>query len=401
MKLYEFEGKKLFDEAGIPIAQGSVVSDASQIDELPFSHTVVKAQVLSGKRDKAGGVLFAKTREETIKAAKRLLGSTINNETVEKVSIDEFITLKHAYYISISYDTSNRAPILMASCKGGGDVELDDCVSTHPIDMSVGYQPEDARHVLADAEFPSKIIPAVAEVFTSLWNVFSKYDCSLAEINPLIESDKGGLYAADAKIIIDETALWRHKEDELSKFPARKVFNRELTEREIAAKKIDESDHRGVAGSVYFDLDGDIGILGSGGGGLLSGMDVLMHNDLQPANYTEYSGNPPAEKVKALTKVVLSKPGLKGLWLFGGTANFTDLYETLVEGFYTALKEHFKDAPPPASGFPIVIRRGGPRLEEAFEYIKKHAKKDGFNIHLFGPETPITESGKALVDLVK
>ena len=160
------------------------------------------------------------------------------------------------------------------------------------------------------------------------------------------------------------------------------------------AKEIDKNDHRGSAGSAYIELDGDIAIIAAGGGGSMVNMDALIALGGKPANYTEHSGNPPAEKLEKLTKIVLSKEGLNGCWFVGATANFTDIYETLA-GFVDGLRSI---KPKPA--YPIVVRRGGPRFEEAFEMLKEVGKKEGFDFHIFGPETPMTSTAKIVVDLV-
>ena len=213
------------------------------------------------------------------------------------------------------------------------------------------------------------------------------------EINPLVKTKEGLWVALDAKIKLDDTALKRHEEWQ---FPPRSVPGYSPSQREIEAKKIDESDYRGTAGSAYFDLEGDIAVLASGGGASLTAMDALLKAGGKPANYTEYSGNPPKEKVTKLTKIVLSKPNLHGLWVVGAVANFTDIYETLsgfIEGFRQAqneLRTKFD--------FPIVIRRGGPRDKEAFEMLRE--VKD-FDLHLYGEETSITESAKIMAELAE
>ncbi|KKU81325.1 MAG: Succinyl-CoA synthetase, beta subunit [Parcubacteria group bacterium GW2011_GWA2_47_8] len=395
MKLYEHEGKVLFKACGISVPRGVAVKNASELDGLllSFESTAVKAQVLTGGRGKAGGIKLCHGLGETKQAVTAQLGATIHGEVVETVLIEELVQHSGEYYIGIAYDTTLRVPVLMASREGGIDIESAGNVARVAVDLSIGYSPFLARETLFMAGFDRETALAASSIFGKLWQLFKRYDCTLVEINPLHSTNDGELLADDAKVILDDTALWRHKD---VTFPPRKVFGREENERERAAKAIDREDTRGVAGSVYFDLDGDIAILGIGGGGLLSGMDVLLAHGLHPANYTEYSGNPPAEKVKALTKIVLSKPGLRGLWHFGGTANLTDVYETMVNGFYTGLLEVT-----PKPTYPIVIRRGGPRDKEAFAWLKEHAAKDGFNIHFFDRNTPITESGKKLAELVQ
>jgi len=195
--------------------------------------------------------------------------------------------------------------------------------------------------------------------------------------------------ALDAKVKIDDCALDRHKN---WSFPPRSAPGHSPTEREVEAKKIDENDYRGTAGSAYFDLPGDIAILASGGGGSLTAMDALIAAGGHPANYTEYSGNPPKEKVEKLTQIVLSRENLNGLWIVGAVANFTNIYETL-SGFLEALR---KVTPKPM--YPIVIRRGGPHDKEAFDMLR--TVKD-FDFHLYNEETSITKSAKIMADLAQ
>jgi succinyl-CoA synthetase beta subunit len=140
-------------------------------------------------------------------------------------------------------------------------------------------------------------------------------------------------------------------------------------------------------------LDGDIAVIAAGGGGSVVNMDALIASNGKPANYTEHSGNPPREKLQKLTKIVLAKPDLKGCWFVGGTANFTDIYETLM-GFVEGLREV-----KPKPNYPIVIRRGGPRDKEAFAALKEIGEKEGFDFHIYGRETPMTATAKIMVEL--
>ena len=165
------------------------------------------------------------------------------------------------------------------------------------------------------------------------------------------------------------------------------------TDREIAVTKVDEGDdwYRGTAGK-YIEMDGDIAILFSGGGASIANMDALMNVGLKPANYTEYSGNPPREKVAALSKIVLSKPELKGLWIAGGVANFTNVKETFL-GIIDALDEI-------KPSYPIVIRRAGPFGKEGFDLMKECGERNGLDITMFGGEVSMGETAKILADKI-
>ena len=172
------------------------------------------------------------------------------------------------------------------------------------------------------------------------------------------------------------------------------MLGRLPTEREIAVAKIDSGEkyYQGTAGK-YIEMPGDIGILFSGGGASIANMDALMSVGLKPANYTEYSGNPPREKVYALAKVVLSKPGLRGLWIAGGVANFTNVKETF-QGIVDALDEV-------KPSYPIVVRRAGPFEKEGMQLMKECAERNNLQIKLFGKETSMSETAKVLAEMVQ
>jgi len=395
MNLYEYEGKDLLRKEGIPVPHGKIISSLSEISEIE-PPIVVKAQVLSGKRGKSGLIVPCKSREELQSAVKNLLGREIAGQKIKTVLIEQYIIDKAGeYYLSITYDTQTRSPIILVSKKGGVDVEElatdPGTIKTLPINPFLGFHPWMARQILAEAGFSGIHFLSLTKILISLWNVFTKYDARLVEINPLIETEGEDFYAADAKVILDDEADFHRTNFEL---PARNPLGIAPSEAESLAKEIDKNDHRGSAGSAYIELDGDIAIIAAGGGGSMVNMDALIALGGKPANYTEHSGNPPAEKLEKLTKIVLSKEGLNGCWFVGATANFTDIYETLA-GFVDGLKSI---KPKPA--YPIVVRRGGPRFEEAFEMLKEVGKKEGFDFHIFGPETPMTSTAKIVVDLV-
>src|SRR3990172_2609674 len=395
MNLYEYEGKDLLRKEGIPVPQGKIISSLSEISEIE-PPIVVKAQVLSGKRGKSGLIVPCKSREELQSAVKNLLGREIDGQKIKTVLIEQYIIDKSGeYYLSITYDTQTRSPIILVSKKGGVDVEElatdPGTIKTLPINPFLGFHPWMARQILAEAGFSGIHFLSLTKILISLWNVFTKYDARLVEINPLIETEGEDFYAADAKVILDDEADFHRTNFEL---PARNPLGIAPSEAESLAKEIDKNDHRGSAGSAYIELDGDIAIIAAGGGGSMVNMDALIALGGKPANYTEHSGNPPAEKLEKLTKIILSKKDLTGCWFVGATANFTDIYETL-KGFVEGLRS-IKQKP----AYPIVVRRGGPRFEEAFEMLKEVDKKEGFDFHIFGPETPMTSTAKIVVDLV-
>ena len=378
MILYEFEGKKLLEKAGIKTPKSQLITspDDKVIIKPPL---VLKAQVLSGKRADVGGIVIVDEGGEIADSLKELFKKTINNEKVEKVLVEEKVEIEKEYYISLSYSGETRAPILSISSEGGSGIE------------GRGFNTK-AINPLNPVQNIPKVIDK--DLLEKAINLFFSEDCLLLEINPLVKTKQGEWVALDAKIKLEDNAKGRHPDWD---YPARSVPGHNPTANEIDAKKIDEGDYRGTAGAAYFDLPGDIAVLSSGGGVSLTALDSLINLGGKPANFTEYSGNPPKEKVVKLTKVVLDKPNIHGLWVIGTVvANFTDIYETLsglIEGLREAQKELNKKF-----GFPIVIRRGGPRDQEAFEMLRE--VKD-FDLTLQGSETSIVESAKVMAQKAK
>ena len=346
MKLYEFEGADLLEKYHIAVPKRQIITSLKNKVDISFP-IVLKAQVLSGNRKKAGGILFANKIPDLDKALKNLLGKTIAGEKVEKILVEEKIPCVAEHYISFSFSGAARAPVLALSRKGGSGIKN---AFVYPIDMIVGLQPFFVRQALSKSGFPSKDINSLCDIIMNLWKLFVEEKVILAEINPLLKSTSGAFFACDAKI--------------------------DYGKRRIVEK-----------------MDGDIAIIASGGGASLVNMDALLLAGGRPANYAEYSGNPKAEFVDKITQEVLSQPGIKACWVVGGTASFTDIYVTM-KGFLEGLK---KVSPKP--NFPFVIRRDGPRTKEAQKLLTGFAKKEGYDFYIYGSETPMVDTAKIIVDL--
>ena len=392
MILYEFEGKKLLKNSGINVPDSQLITqeDSGQARMTIDTPCVLKAQVLSGKRAQSGGIIKVDSGQSVENSLKRILGKTINKEKVEKVLVEEMVEYSGPeYYVSISYDTETRGPILTVTESGGSGVEERE-VQTFAID------PLTQSVILSETKnisFAGAQDDNLKTVIEKLIKLFFEQDMLLLEINPLVQTKDGKWTALDAKVKLDDSAVSKHEEWQ---FPPRSAPGHNPTKNEIEAKKIDEGDYRGVAGSTYFDLDGDIAVLSSGGGVSLTAMDALIKEGGKPGNFTEYSGNPPKEKVVKLTKVVLNKPNIHGLWVIGTVAaNFTDIYETL-SGFVEGLRELKSQGV--KLDMPIVIRRGGPRDKEAFEMLRTVSD---FNLILQSEETSIAESAKTMATEAK
>lgn len=389
MKLYEFEGHRILAKSGIESPFFIVCENLEEVEQarkrLSFP-IVCKVQVLVGKRGKGGGIKVVSSEKALKDFCRGMFGSDFAGEKVRFISLSEKADIKSESYISITYDTSTKTPFLMFSEEGGMDIEEIKEKNPHAIerieiDPFNGPKEKDLKKLGSEK---------LTDFALRLWDAFVSSDARLVEVNPLAVDSNGDLIAVDAKVILDDSGLVRHKDlDVLTKGAASAI----PSVREIEAKKIDEEDYRGSAGSTFIEFNGDIAILASGGGASLLVMDAVFAHGGKPANYTEYSGNPPREKVEKLTKITLSRGGLCGCLVAGAVANFTDIFETL-SGFAKGLTQI-----KPKVSYPIVVRRGGPRQKEAYEMLEKLAKRKGFNIHLFGPETPISVAARRMVEL--
>lgn len=418
MNLYEFEGKQLFEKHGICIPPGIVIRRGDDVVDVfkkfDISDAVVKAQVLSGKRGKNNAIRFCSSQEEVEVAVADLFAMEVRGQYVAAVRIEEKLAIAEEHYLSITYDTNAKQPVLIYSREGGVDIEdvaeeniekqLFDIRTTNPSQPPLTGEGQKILPLLGgDKE-------GVRGIAVKLWQVFLQEDCRLVEINPLVKTEAGEWLAADAKVAIDDDAFFRHSSGYIERqkekgkatsgisnweeLESRTMLGRPATEREIAVADIDKGEkyYQGTAGK-YIEMGGDIAVLFSGGGASIANMDALKQHGLEPANYTEYSGNPPREKVFELAKIVLSKPGLNGLWICGGVANFTNVRDTF-QGIVDALDEV-------KPTYPIVVRRAGPHDVEGMKLMKDCADRNGLNMTLFGKEVSMSESAQVLADMVK
>ena len=403
MNLYEFEGKQIFEKYGIKTPRGVVVRRdedfAAAYNTLGLPDVVVKAQVLSGKRGKGGGIKFASSAEEVQKACEEIFAMNLRGQYVAAVRIEEKLAIAEEHYLSITYDTNKKQPVLIYSREGGMDIEdvPENKIHKYYLDIrKENFEDFIPKPSVAPGELVALAVDGgdkeLVNLQSKLWQVFLKEDTRIVEINPLVKTSEGEWIAADAKIAIDDDAFFRHKEWET--LEPRTMLGRLPTDREIEAKKIDEGEayYRGTAGK-YIEMEGDIALILNGGGASIANMDAIIAQGLKPSNYTEYSGNPPREKVHALAKVVLSKPGIRALWMCGVVANFTNMKETFL-GIIDVLDE-LKPT------YPIVVRRDGPESAEAIQLVEECAKRNNLNLKIFNKDMSMTESAKVLAEMLK
>jgi len=321
MRFYEYESKRLFAKHGIPLPSGSQVAqtpdEAKQIAAAIGGPTVLKSQVLSGGRMKAGGVLFAERPDEAAAAAKKILGMTINGHEPRGVLVEGRAPIAQEYYVGITWDGFARLPVMIFSDMGGIDIE--EVAEKHPEHISkrhfstlLPFSDFMAKELIAGVGISGADLSKLANIAATLARIFQTYGLTLAEINPLVRMEDGRFMCLDGHIDMEDDARDSQKAilKELGIDPEEKRQARPPTEFEIKGAQVDAADHRGVAGNVV-EFDGDLGLVIGAGGGSLTLFDAIRKHGGRPANYCEIGGNPSVTKTCELTKLILSKPGVK------------------------------------------------------------------------------------------
>ncbi len=399
MKLYEFEGKRLLEAAGIKTPPGKVVRTVEEAAGLTqrYGPVMAKAQVLSGHRAQEHGILACENESQLAEAVGSLLGRKLFGETIEQVLVEQKLEIAQEAYLSVTYQ--GPSPVAVASPHGGINVE-DAChrsqadVLVEPINILRGINAEQAEALVHRAGLDGDE-SGTADVLQRLYRVFADCDATLVEVNPLARTSAGQWFAVDAKVEIDDDAMFRQTRLNL---PERMTSGRTPTHLERLALENDRRDSRGSAGRMFYELDGNIVVLASGGGTSVEALDDLCLLGGRPAIFTEYSGNPTPEKVFGLTQIALMHPGpIDAIWVIGGRANFTDIYETLINGIMAGIQQ----TPDFDKSIPILIRRGGPRDEEAFATLNKLRDEEGYNLFLRGMATSVADSARMVIHQAK
>ena len=398
MNLYEFEAyDKVFKKYGVPVLN-YMYADHINDDLKDFANklgeSVVKSQVLVGKRGKAGAVKLCKTPEEAIETAEALLQYPVYGEMPVGIIIAEKAKILKELYASITYSTETRTPVLVLSLEGGMDIEEvpPEKVKTFKIDPLIGLYPYMVREYLMDMGFPKEyigVLRELSEVIANLYKAFWETEAKLIEINPLAICDVNGkqkIYALDAVVTIDDDASVPPSKI----YGVRSAMKRPPTQREIEASLIDRDDHRGKAGS-YVEMDGDIALMTFGGGGSTVTIETCYNIGLKPANFTDIGGNPPAEKMYKITRIILSKPGIRGVLVCGGTANNTRIDVTLGEGVANAIRDLKKEGKLDPN-WVWVVRRNGPEAEKGLRMLYEAFKECGVKGEIYDSSLPLTEA---------
>jgi succinyl-CoA synthetase beta subunit len=358
--LYEHQGKELFQQAGIPVAQGRVAftaDEARAAAEDLGGRVVVKAQVLTGGRGKAGGVKVVDGPAPAQEAAGAILGLDIGGHVTRRLLVEQAVAIDAEYYFSITFDRAAKMPLLLLTTMGGMDVEA--VAEHHPealarlhVDPALGYRGFHGQRLMSMAGVPVEERTALAPLLAALYRVFAERDCMLVEVNPLVRLDDGSFLAADAKVTVDDNALDRHPDVEAM--------------RDLAAADPQEQAAR-EADLAYVKLDGDVGILGNGAGLVMSTVDVIAQVGGRPANFCDVGGGASAEKIATALGIVLSDDKVKAVLfnIFGGITRG----DQVAKGLLGALEQTAVRAP-------IVVRLDGTNAAEGRALLAAAARSE-------------------------
>ncbi len=382
MKLHEHQAKEIFAKYGIPVPEGKVafsLKEAKEVaQELGEYPLVVKAQIHCGGRGKAGGVKIVKNEEELEEAVNNLLGKVLktfqcpDGKPVNRVLIEKATNIDKEYYLAITLDRSKSKPVIMVSAAGGMEIEEivkenPDAIIIETIDPELGLMPYQARELAFKLGLPVK---EFANIALKLYKIYSDLDASLVEINPLVLTKEGNLVALDAKLDIDDNALFRHKDLEEMEDES------QIPELEAEAKKY---------GLNYIKLNGNIGCMVNGAGLAMATMDIIKLAGGEPANFLDVGGGANVEQIANAFRILMADPDVKAVFIniFGGILRVDRLAQGLIEASkLVELK------------VPVVARLEGTNVEEG----KKLLQESGLNFII---AEDMWDGAKKAVELVK
>ena len=376
MRFYEHESRRILAREGIPLSRHGFATSAEQAKQIAADiggPVVIKSQVLTGGRMKAGGVKFADTPEEAEAHAREILQLEIGGHMPRGVLVDARAAIKQEYYAGVIYDGVRKLPTFVFSDMGGIDIE--EVAETHPDRIGRGdfstilpHMDFRAKDVIASLGITGSELNRLTPILSNLARLFLKYDMTLAEINPLAQLEDGTFVAVDAHMDMENEGRPRQKAllEELGVGDEETREAREPTEFEIRGEQIDSADHRGVAGNVT-EFDGNLGLVIGAGGGSLTLFDAVRRHGGRPANYCEIGGNPSVSKAKNLTKLVLEKPGVDKIAVMMSIVSNTRV-DIVARGVIKACLELGHD---PAEKI-AVFRIPGAWEEEGFKILEKY-----------------------------
>jgi succinyl-CoA synthetase beta subunit len=328
MDLLEYQGKQVFARHGVPVPSGrhalTVDEAADGADDIGYP-CVIKAQVQIGGRGKAGGIKVARSYREARDHAQAILGMDIRGLTVHELWVEGASEIEAEYYASVVFDRSAKAPLVMLSTKGGMDIEEvaesdPEAIARLHVDPLLGFQEFHGRRLAYEARVDADVVRPVGAMLSKLYDVFVAEEATLVEVNPLIVTPERDVKALDAKVTLDDNALFRHPDNSELRDPSR-----EDPQERMAHER----------GLTYVKLDGDIGILGNGAGLVMSTLDVVAQAGGSPANFLDAGGGSKAEAITSAVEVILSNPNVKAVLfnIFGGITRCDEVARGLIEAF--------------------------------------------------------------------
>jgi succinyl-CoA synthetase beta subunit len=351
----EYQAKELFAKHDVPVTVGTVVEkaeDAADAAQALGGRVVVKAQVKTGGRGKAGGVKLAENPEQAVERARDILGMDIKGHTVKRVLIAPAADIVDEYYFSFLVDRTNRGYLCIASVEGGVEIEevahtKPEALAKVPVDPQVGVDDAKAAEIVAATGFPEDVAEQAKDVVKTLWDTFVKEDASLVEVNPLAKLGDGHLEALDGKMTLDANADFRHEDH------AKYAESDSVDPLEAKAK---------AKGLNYVKLDGQVGIIGNGAGLVMSTLDVVAyagerHSGVKPANFLDIGGGASADVMAAGLDVILNDSQVKSVFVnvFGGIT----ACDAVANGIVSALEMLGDEA-----NKPLVVRLDGNNVDE-------------------------------------
>jgi succinyl-CoA synthetase beta subunit len=353
LDLFEYQARDLFEAYGVPVLQGLIADtpeEAEAAAQKIGGTVVVKAQVKTGGRGKAGGVKVVHSPQEAKEAASKILGLDIKGHLVNRVMIAEGAQIDQEFYFSVLLDRSNRTFLVLCSVEGGIEieqlaVERPEALARISVSATEGIDLANAKEIAVAGGFPAELVDKVAPVFVKLYEVFTKEDATLVEVNPLVMTKDGRVLALDGKVTLDENAEFRHQRAEMERD--------QLDPLEAKAKALDLN---------YVKLDGEVGIIGNGAGLVMSTLDVVAyagekHGNVKPANFLDIGGGASAEVMAAGLDVILNDPQVKSVLVnvFGGITACDAVANGIVGALNTLGARASK---------PLVVRLDGNNVEE-------------------------------------
>jgi succinyl-CoA synthetase beta subunit len=353
--LMEYQAKELFAKHGVPVTVGTVITTPEQAEaaaESEGGRVVVKAQVKTGGRGKAGGVKLAQDPQDAVAKAREILGMDIKGHTVHRALVAPAADIAEEYYFSFLVDRANRDYLCIASTEGGVEIEVTahenpGAIARVSIDPQVGVDDAKAAEIVAATGFDAAIAEQAAEVIKTLWTVFIEEDATLVEVNPLVKLGDGSLEALDGKVSLDDNADFRHEDH------ARFEITEDEDPLELAAK---------TKGLNYVKLDGQVGIIGNGAGLVMSTLDVVAyagekHGGVRPANFLDIGGGASAEVMANGLDIILNDVQVKAVFVnvFGGITACDEVANGIVGALHRIGDEANK---------PLVVRLDGNNVEE-------------------------------------